>query len=259
MSLGEKIATLPVYFYKLFAGISGTYYTPPVQAQLVLFGLAALGSAVVAFWRRDGLRLLLPLLGVLCGVVLIGRYSQPAVIILFPLGWLLVFWLADRLPRVMKTAALGVLAAAVLAVSLFAIVPSLNDDYDDYISEIEQNVPEGSMALANLNAEYAFDEGRMLDYRNLAHLDEAGISFEEYVRRSGIEYIVYPQEMDFIAERRPVWNIVYGNVIPYYEDMKTFLEQECSVVDEFTSPYAMRIVRYSYAQEWKVTIYKVGK
>ena len=259
MTMLEKVQYLPGWFGRLFTRVSGTYYTPPVQLQLLLFGAGVAGAVVTAFFKRDVLKILLPIVGVVAATMLIGRYSQPGVVLLFPLCWLLVFWFADKLPKVLGIVVPAVLAAAVLAVSLFAIVPSINDDYDDYISEIEQNVPEGSMALANLNAEYAFDEGKMLDYRNLAHLDESGISFEEYVRRSGIEYIVYPQEMDFIAERRPVWNIVYGNVIPYYDDMKTFLEQECSVVAQFTSPYAMRIVRYSYAQEWKVTIYKVGK
>ena len=257
MTMWEKVQYLPGWFARLFTQVSGTYYTPPVQLQLVLFGAGVAGAVAAAFFRRDVLKLLLPIVGVVAAVMLIGRYSQPSVVLLFPLCWLLVFWFADMLPKALKYIVPAVLGAAVLAVSLFAIVPGINDDYEDYISRIEEDVPEGSKVLANLNAEYAFDEGEMLDFRNLAYLDEAGMSFEEYIRENAIEYIVYPQEMDFIAERRPVWNIVYGNVIPYYDDMKTFLEEECSVVDEFVSPYAMRIVRYSYAQEWTVTIYKV--
>ena len=259
MTMWEKVQYLPGWFGRLFTRVSGTYYTPPVQLQLVLFGAGAAGALAAAFFKRDVLKLLLPIAGVVAATMLIGRYSQPGVVLLFPLCWLLVFWFVDKLPKVLGIVVPALLAAAVMAVSLFAIVPGLNDDYDDYISRIEDTITEGSMVLANLNAEYAMGEGKMLDYRNLAYLDEAGLSFAEYIEQNGIEYIVYPEEMDFIAERRPVWNIVYGNIIPYYDDMKIFLEEECSVAAEFTSPYAMRIVRYSYAQQWKVTIYKVEK
>lgn len=257
MSLIEKVQYLPSYFEKLFLGVSGTYYTPPVGMQLTLFGAAVIGGAVAVIRKRGVLRILVPLICVVAGIVFIGRYSQPAVILLFPLCWLLVFYLVDMLPKVLKTVCLGLVGAAVLAVSLFTIAADIDNDYEEYISHVESSVPKGVVVLANLNTEYAFSEGTMHDVRNLQFLEDKEMSFEKYVRSRGVEYIVYPQEMDFIAERRPVWNIIYGNVIPYYDDMKRFLNEECSVVSEFTSPYAMRIVQYSDKQEWTVTVYRV--
>lgn len=257
MSLLEKVQYLPSYFEKLFLGVSGTYYTPPIGLQLTLFGAAVIGGAIAVYWKRGVLRILVPLVCVVAGIVFIGRYSQPAVILLFPLCWLLVFYMMDMLPKVLKAVCLVLVGAAVLAVSLFTIVPDIDNDYEEYVSHVESSVPKNAKVLANLNTEYAFSEGTMLDVRNLQFLEDEGLTFEEYVRSRGVEYIVYPQEMDFIAERRPVWNIIYGNVIPYYDDMKRFLAEECSVVSEFTSPYAMRIVQYSDRQEWTVTVYRV--
>jgi hypothetical protein len=65
--------------------------------------------------------------------------------------------------------------------------------------------------------------------------------------------------MDFIYDRRPTWNFLYGNVFPYYDDMTYFLENNCELVHEFTSPYGMRIVRLYDEKEWKVSIYKVRR
>lgn len=257
MSLIEKMRYFPGYFIKLLTRISGTYYTPPVQPQLILFGIGAATSAVLTFWKRGVLRPLLPLLAVCIGIIVIGRYSQPAVILLFPLGWLVVFHLAEYLPRIGRIIVYGVLCAVMLINSLIAIIPYLNTDYRDYLDDINASVPTGSRTLANLNAEYAFDCGDVLDVRNLQYLEDNDLDFEQYVRSQGIEYIVYAEEMDYIYKNRPIWNIIYGNVVPYYDDMQTFLQDECTDVASFTSPYAMRIIRHAYAQNWTVTVYRV--
>lgn len=138
------------------------------------------------------------------------------------------------------------------------MTPYLNSDYKDYETEISEYVSKDSKTLANLNTEFFFESGNLIDYRNLDYLYEKEISFSEYIIERNIEYIIYPEEMDFIYERRPVWNIVYGNVYPYYDDMNEFLIKECELVHEFYSPYAMRISRYSNEKDWSVKIYKVG-
>ncbi|MFO7850737.1 MAG: 4-amino-4-deoxy-L-arabinose transferase, partial [Spirochaetia bacterium] len=66
--------------------------------------------------------------------------------------------------------------------------------------------------------------------------------------------------MDLIYRRRPVWNILYGNVAGYYEEMKEYLEEECTAAGSFSAPtYGMRITRYSGTRPWKVTVYRVKR
>ncbi len=259
MSFGEKIAAFPMYYVKLFLQVSGTYYTPPIQPQLIGFALAVLGAVVYAFKDHTVLRLLLPLIAVNAGFILIGRYSQPGVILIFPLGYLLIFALLDKLLKRWGQLPAVLLGAAVVAISAWSVVPYLNNDYSDYLSDIRASVPSDAKVLANLNAEYAFDAGQLLDYRNLEYLEQSGLTFEEYINSRGIEYIIYPEEMDYIYQHRPVWNIMYGNLYPYYEDMQQFLAERCTPVVSFTSPYAMRITDHMDDQDWMVTVYRVDR
>ena len=80
-----------------------------------------------------------------------------------------------------------------------------------------------------------FEAGHLFDYRNLAFLSEEGISFTEYVEDNQIEYIILPDEMDFIYARRPAWNVMYGNLYPVYDELLDFLNDECELVGSFTS------------------------
>jgi hypothetical protein len=177
---------------------------------------------------------------------------------MFIVCWVLVFYLLSRVkPIKMRVLATAALAVAMLTISLAQIVPYMNNDYEVYLNEIESIVPEDARVLANLNTEYAFAYDSLRDYRNLGYLDDNEMSFADYVKSNDIEYIIYPEEMDFIYENRPVWNIVYGNIYPYYDDMNELLKQKCEMVHEFYSPYGMRIVRFANAKDWSVKIYRV--
>lgn len=257
LTLLQKLKSFPEYFLKLFLQVSGTYYTPFIKPQLVLFAAGALALAVCAFFRRDALKLLLPLLALNAGFVAIGRYSQPAVILLFPVCYLVLVYLSELLPKRAGAALLSLFGATVAAISFLSVRPYLNDDYKNYLAQLDAHVPAGAKTLANLNGEFAFERGTLLDYRNLAYLEERGLTFEEYVEGNGIEYIVYPAEMDFIYMNRPVYNILYGNLSPYYGDMRRFLDENCTLAGAFDSPYAMRIPKYMYDKEWEVRVYRV--
>jgi len=254
----EKFEALPKYFQKLYLGITGTYYIPNMKFQLILFGFGIVASIIYAFKNREVLKFLLPILGILAAFVLIGRYSQPSVILLLPVMYLLIFYMLSKLLKKRIFILTSLIGVVLTFVSIFSVVPYINDDYKAYEKEIVRHIPQGSKTLANLNAEFFFEEGDLLDYRNLDYLYEREISFSEYITERKIEYIVYPEEMDFIYERRPVWNIVYGNLYPYYEDMNDFFFSDCTLIHEFTSPYAMRISRFSEEKDWSVKIYKVG-
>ncbi|MCE5236123.1 MAG: glycosyltransferase family 39 protein [Eubacteriales bacterium] len=256
-TLAEKLRAFPEYFLKLFLQISGTYYTPFIKPQLILFGAVALFLLASAFRKREALQTLLPFLAVVAAILLIGRYSQPAVIVLFPLGYLMALSRIDLPPKRVGAAGVALLGILIALLSFFSVRPYLNDDYKAYLAELRESVPAGARTLANLNAEFAFERGALLDYRNLQYMEEQGLTFAEYVEKKGVEYIVYPAEMDFIYAKRPVYNILYGNLYPYYEEVQRFLEERCTRVAAFTSPYAMRIPRYMYEGAWEVRVYRV--
>jgi 4-amino-4-deoxy-L-arabinose transferase-like glycosyltransferase len=258
MTFFEKVRAIVPFYQKLWLGISGTYYTPWIKIQMALFAAAIVTGAVYTFWDRKVLLFLLPIAAVNLGYIIIGRYSQPSILLMFIVCWVLVFYLLSRVkPIKMRVLATAALAVAMLTISLAQIVPYMNNDYEVYLNEIESIVPEDARVLANLNTEYAFAYDSLRDYRNLGYLDDNEMSFADYVKSNDIEYIIYPEEMDFIYENRPVWNIVYGNIYPYYDDMNELLKQKCEMVHEFYSPYGMRIVRFANAKDWSVKIYRV--
>ena len=310
-----KFFRFPDFYAKLFYRISGTYYTPAIKLQFYLFG-TSLACAPIVFLlhppaRLPITRLITALILINIGTLFMGKYSQPSIILHFPLYYLLTGVLlqsvsggiftrksgpcpaagdtfraaspaegrAEEVPllprprsfRWNKRAAAAIAALLVcaslintgsnLAEEFHIIGPKKNtafEDYRDYLGHIEEFVPRDAMVLANLNSEYYFDYGKLRDYRNLIYLDRQGISFENYIRSNGIEYILYPEEMDLIYERRPVWNILYGNVYGYYHEMQLFLKEKCEPAGEFRSPvYGMRITKYSGTRDWKVKVYKV--
>ncbi len=108
----------------------------------------------------------------------IGRFSQLSVVFLFPFCWLAAVYALSLLGKAARRLLAVVLLAAVLTCSVCNIVPWLSaDSYDGYVSEVQSLIPQGSITIGNLNAEFAFDCGSLLDYRNLAYLSDAGMSF----------------------------------------------------------------------------------
>jgi hypothetical protein len=146
----------------------------------------------------------------------------------------------------------------VLIISIVNVIPYLGNDYENYLNNINRYVDKDDTVLANLNSEFYFNNGRLYDYRNLHFLKDNNISFSEYIEKNNIEYIIYPEEMDFIYNTRPVWNFIYGNLYYYYEDMHNYIENNCRLVNTFNSPYGMRLSMYMYDKEWFVKIYKVN-
>lgn len=252
-----KIFSFPSYYRKLFNAFSVTYYTPNIKIQFIIFAVGiiiGLLSLFIGKDRKKAMLFILPIIGLNIGYLTIGRYSQPGIVFLFPLSYLLVFVLLNKIKKAGIILSV-ILAALIAGNTLNEIIPQMNYDYKEYIEEMQNTVPNDAEVLANLNTEYAFDFDKLHDYRNLDKLDD--MTFREYIYENQIEYIIYPEEMDYIYENRPVWNVMYGNVFPYYEDMNDFLENDCKLVYEFESPYAMRIMMFSNDKEWTVKIYKV--
>jgi 4-amino-4-deoxy-L-arabinose transferase-like glycosyltransferase len=259
-----KIENLKLFYQKLFYRVSGTYYIPPIKFQLSFFATAAAGSLIKIFNKKNknldklNLYLFLSLLAVNLALIIIGRYNQTSIIFIFPISYLIFINLIKNLGFKIKL----ILIIPLIIILSFSSIITINSDshynYQDYLQEIAAVVPKDARVLANLNTDYYFENGKLLDYRNLNYLADNNISFSEYIAKNKIKYIIYPEEMDFIYNTRPSWNIIYGNLYPYYSEMKTFLDKKAVLIKKFTnSSYAIRIVREIRKKNWSVKIYQV--
>ncbi|TDQ00049.1 dolichyl-phosphate-mannose-protein mannosyltransferase [Halanaerobium saccharolyticum] len=260
-SLLLKLENFKNFYLKLFYQISGTYYVPPIKFQLVFFAAAALASLAELFLKKDKLNLflLISLLAVNLGYLIIGRYNQTSIIFIFPIAYLIFINLIKNLNFKLSGSLILILIALLTLNSGTTIIEESHYNYQDYLQQIAEVVPRDARVLANLNTDYYFENGSLVDYRNLAYLQENNLSFADYINQNEIEYIIYPEEMDYIYNSRPSWNILYGNLYPYYQEMQHFLNQETELIKKFTnSTYPMRIVRKIGAKNWSVKIYKVN-
>ena len=255
----SKISQLKYFILKLYYGVSGTYYTPNIKFQFILFPLALIAS--IYYYIRTKQQILiysiLSILGIVVGTIIIGRYNQTSIIFLFPFFYLLIIAVIYNFNSRIRFIVISLLVITLTLLSYFNIQPYLNISYNDYLQEISIVVPRDSKTLANLNTEYYFDEGKLLDYRNLAFLKKENISFSDYISDREIKYIIYSSEMNFIYNTRPLWNGIYGNIYPYHEDMLSYFEDNCSLIKSFPSNYSMRISRYFLTTTENIYIYKV--
>lgn len=270
-TLLTKIDRLDYFYKKLYYRVSGTYYTPPVKFQFMIFALAIIYSIsqilVSKFTNvykynnekfKKTIILLLFFIGINTGYVIIGRYNQTGIIFIFPICYLLILNILSTIKKEYRYIITTLIIVILAFNTTVTVLKDTHYNYDDYLQEIAKVVDKNDRVLANLNTEYYFNNYNLLDYRNLAYLSKNNMNFSQYIKENRIKYIIYPEEMDFIYNTRPVWNILYGNLYPYYQDMKKFLNSKCQLVHSFTNKtYGMRIARYIGKKEWKVKIYKV--
>lgn len=256
-----KLENLKFFYQKLFYRVSGTYYIPPIKFQLIFFAAAAAGSALKLFDKKDKVNLYLffSLLAINLGYLIIGRYNQSSIIFIFPTAYLIFINLIKDLNFKLKIFLLIALIIILSQNSFTTIVEDSHYNYQNYLQKIAKVVPHDAEVLANLNTDYYFENGKLFDYRNLAYLSKNNLSFAEYIAKNNIKYIIYPEEMDFIYNSRPSWNILYGNLYPYYSEMQQFLNEKSILIKKFTnSTYPIRIVQKIGEKKWTVKIYKVN-
>ena len=252
----DKLREFPYYIEKLWHGVSGTYVLPDLRAELLLIPALSIGSAVRFVRKREPAFPVLfgMVLGAAAGTVLIGRYNQlSAVLWMFP-----CLLLIPPLVRGLRfrSAALALVSAVFAFSAARSVAPALRWRYGDYLGRIAEYVGPGERTLGNLNAGFYFESGALLDVRNLAYLKENGMSFAEYISSRGIEVILWSDEMDFIHDRRPTWNIVYGNP-RYVGEAEAFFRDRCVLAGEFESPgYAVRIAP-EIGKPYRVRVYRV--
>lgn len=265
-ALSGRVGELGYFLQKLFHRVSGTYYLPDIRLQFVLFpmllGMALLYALVQRKEEPETSQRLLSVLAAVCGVLggmmLIGRYNQTGIVFFMPFCWLLCPFVAGLFGKTLGRMLCVLLAAATIWISAGCVRPWLDVRYEDYLAQIAQSVPADARVIANLNADFYFENGCLRDYRNLSKIRQSGLRVEEYVEQNEIEYILLSSELDYIYQHRPQWNILYGP-LDYWEELQAFLNGHCEEVDRFyNDTYAVRISGLVHTgQDFFVTVYRV--
>ena len=113
--------------------------------------------------------------------------------------------------------------------------------YDSYLEQLSRLVPRDAGVIANLNTEFYFDQGVLRDYRNLPYMASRR-ELENYLEINKIQYICFTDELDYIYENRPNYNVIYGNA-SFIKDLQSYCESDCTLVGTFENPmYGPRII-----------------
>ncbi|MBI9102830.1 MAG: hypothetical protein JEY99_10475 [Spirochaetales bacterium] len=273
----ERISDFMPFLVKLFSRVSGTYYTPDIRIQMILLPvLIVVGCILLFLHHRNGVQTedgtglhslitgllvgLTGILGVTIGIIIIGKYSQPSIIFYFPFFYILLISILSKAFRYMPWLVF-ICPFFLIIISGFQLQHEIlreGDSFQEYNQALKAIIPPGSRVIGNINAGVAFSDMDYLDWRNFPLLGDYGLSVEDYLNDRKIEYLVYPDELDYIYNSRPVWNIMYGNLYPWYEELQSFINRRCRLSGAFSSPgYAMRIVPLRFSKEWGVRVYEV--
>lgn len=262
-SLLQKLSEFKYFYVKLYSGISGTYYTPNIKLQFFIFISSFIFITIKLTTINDKIKrqqitpILLSIIFLNIGIVTIGRYNQTSIIFQFPLFYIIITFLLEYLLASYKYIATVILVLLIAMNTITNIYPYISGDYNNFLNNISKAVKKDDVVLANLNSEFYFDNGKLHDYRNLALLKENNMKFKDYIYKYNIKFIIYSEEMDVIYSESPRWDALYGNLY-YYKDMKYFLENNCTLVNEFSDKtYGNRIASYVNKKDWTIKIYKV--
>lgn len=258
-----RLIRLARFFKAIFLRQGGTYYLPEIRIQSILLTVIVLLGLVTSRHNMGKDRKSLPswliasFTGIILGLVVIGRYNPTSVVLITPLIYLLIGFSVAKIPKEYVKVIVPLLAVAIFISTLLNIYPYLKYDYHSYLGKITAVVSPDRKVLASLNTEYAFEDGKLFDLRNLSFLKRQGMTFAEYISKNQIEYIIYPEGLDFIYRNRPKWNGVYGH-LPYYREMKLFFAENSRLISSFEAPaYGMEIPAYVGRRKWRVSIYQV--
>lgn len=270
-----------LFYQHLFNQFSIEYYMPNIRFQLLVFALVVLLSLGLLLKHRSTPRdqpLRLPLLlvfGVNLGILLIGRYNVTSIVFTFPLCYLLTVLLLetafpDQMPAepMLNTHQIpgkkrkkkwlpGLLVLITVVLTLTGLQPPANS-YAAYLRQIQTAIPGSPKILGNLNAEYAFADGQLLDYRNLQYLDDQGIAFADYVAAQQIEVIIYYDELAVITENHPRYDVMYGDLTPIYAEMTAFIAEHCEEITVFSdASYGTNLAPLIDTRPWPIHIFRV--
>ncbi len=268
----QRLALFREYFYKLATGVAGTYYLPPVALQFAVLALVV-PLGLLGAGGGAGRRGALSVLAVAAGIFMVGKYSPPGVVFLFPWIYVTAALVAENrvppgrvasVPVVVLVSALAVISAVQLGVELARWYPHR---YERYIAPIREVIPPGEIALTNLNSAFAFGPGEIRVWRDLGGLPPVDDAPPELLQRplamflhnERVQWVVLPaDELVLIYRERPVWNDVYGNPHRFYPDLLEILQDHAELVTRFEAPiYGMRLVPFMQRGPHYVEIYRL--
>lgn len=260
---GGKLSGFFWFFKKLWLGISGTYYLPPLRLTLSIISITLLLGLWIGIRKKQRifLSLVFHQLAWGLGILVIGRYNATSVFFLIPGACLLLILFIDQiLPRVPAwLLALGLIL--VFSVNSYGEMTELpKNHYEAYLDKIQAALPDEAVVLANLNTEFLFEPGKLTDYRNLSYLGEETYSLRDYIKEHEISHILYADELDYIHRNPDPWQVLYGPDESWYEDMQTYLTENCEEIATLPAPiYGNRIVPFLNDPYWNLHIYEIKK
>ena len=262
------------FWYKLYERIGGTYDLFDIRIEIILMGalILLIPVYVLVSRKKEGSNyhsLLIPwsaIIGLNLGLLVIGRYNQTSVVFFVPFIILALFTAAGIvLGNIGKKNLTWVFALILLFSVPFRLYSGLEDysearpyklGYEDMVEVVGGMTADTDVVLGNLNTIEAFKVKRFYDIRNLAFLEENGITIGDYIKERGITLILIHEEMEYIMNTSPTWDFLYGS--SYMDDLFRYISENTELIGEFENPlYAMRISRYSGTYPWKTRIYRV--
>lgn len=250
-------------FYKnIFMGLSSEYYLPQIKFQLLLFAFVFLLSLFYSLQKSANpcvnkrTPLIILVLGVNVGIFLIGRFNITSIIFIFPFMYLLtITWLQD-LDQKRQWSGLLIL---IIFLNTLIFIPRYDYTYAAYLNDLSKSVTKDDRVLSNLNSEYFFENGKLLAYRNLQYLQYHDLRFADYIRSREIDYIIFYRELDYIVNKSPSYNVMYGDLGAIHPEIKEFLSTDCDEIDRFTnSTYGTNLADLIDEEDWEIIIYKVN-
>ncbi len=263
-TLSVKLLGFDDFYRKLFLRISGTYYIPEIRPLFITGAAAFIAGLFCRNLRKSSLYrdALTGFAAVNAGILLIGKYSPVSVLFTVPFLMLLINGALNCLKGIYTKVAAGVLIAVFTASSITGIVSDIKNEkesYNDFCESLADSTEPGEAVLGGLQLSFALPDNQLYDWRNLEHLNDAGLNIPTYIEKNHISYIFMTDEIDYIYASRPVWNIMYGNPSGWYQELKEFISGNCVLLRELKSPgYAERLVHRRNG-DGSFRIYKVNQ
>lgn len=258
-TLSGRIGEFFMFFQSVHLQESGTYYLPDLRlemAGMVLASVFLLPCFMILrkttdekerMWRQNTELLFCALSGLAAGMVVIGRYNQLSIIFFLLIGWLMAAQFLLLFESAGRTTIFLILFFAMALGNGTQIKENVSSPpYDSYLEQIQALIPADSRTIGNLNMGFYFDSGMLRDYRNLPYLIDGNrqkeASLEQYIRDNQIRYICYSDELDFLYDHRPYYNVIYGNAV-FAKELKDYCLNHCDLAGTIENPmYAARVI-----------------
>ncbi len=269
-SISGRFSEFVYYFQSVFHQESGTYLLPDLRVELAVFGMIGLLSALAllflwnsqdeaaCIWCSQLIVLLTAILGLTVGMLIIGRYNQTSILFYVLPGWFLTALFLKLFEGKGPLLAMTGISAFLLVSSSLQIRPWLSaPTYENYLAQLSRFVPADAGIIGNLNTAFYFDPGVFRDYRNLPYLENEQ-QLKDYVKKNKIQYILYTDELDYIYENRPYYNVIYGNS-EFIRILREYCQNCCRPAGAFqNSAYGSRILPLAGNPDYgTVTVYQV--